>query len=533
MLLNTLQSEVKRELEGLKNSTLPAYYIDYRVEDIRVFQAATSFGSLVQQQNDHSRILNTRVKVGNYQFDNDHPAGNLPGFEGPRPGLSYEILPVDDDETALRFVLWDATRKRYAEAVGRYKASKANPKAATTLADFSQENKSEFFEAPLTLALDTAGWIKNLRSFSALFLKDPDIISADATLQVNLTRKYFVNSEGTHVVQNMPYTYLQIHAAVRSAGQIILPLSRSFFAPTPAGLPDTLRMKAEIEKMVATLIKLKNAPTADPYTGPAILDAQVAGVFFHEIFGHRVEGHRLRSEQDGQTFKSKLNEQVLPASLSVVFDPTRQTLGGQPLNGFYRFDDEGVRAQRVVTVQQGILKTFLMSRSPLPGISRSNGHGRAAPGNNVVTRQSNLLVENSKPLKMEDLRKMLIRECRRQGREYGYYFKDVVGGFTLTDRYNPNAFNIFPTEVYRVYADGRPDVLVQGVDLVGTPLAMFAEITAAGNEWGVFTGLCGAESGSIPVSAAAPAMFVRRIETQKKPKAEQEPTLLSRPAVNR
>jgi TldD protein len=533
VLLQTLRSEAPREMAGLQNSTVPAYYLDYRVDDVRVFQAAASFGSVVQLENERSRILNTRVKVGSYQLDNDHPATGQSGLENQRPGQSYDIMPLDDDETALRFVLWDATRKRYREAVARYKAIKANPKSVTPLADFSKEKKNEFYEPPAVPALDTAAWIAHLKSYSALFLQDPDIISADATLQVNVTRKYFVNSEGTEVVQNMLYTYLQIQGAVRSAGQFILPLSRSFFARTPADLPPPATIQAEIEKMVATLTKLRNAPAADPYTGPAILDPQVAGVFFHEIFGHRVEGHRLRSEQDGQTFKAKLNEQVLPASLSVVFDPTRQTLNGQPLNGFYLFDDEGVRSQRVVTVQNGILKTFLMSRSPLPGIAFSNGHGRAAPGRQVVTRQSNLLVENNRPLKMDELRKMLIKECRRQGREYGYYFKDVVGGFTLTDRYNPNAFNIFPTEVYRVYADGRPDVLVQGVDLIGTPLAMFAEITAAGNEWGVFTGFCGAESGSVPVSAAAPALFVRRIETQKKPKAEQEPTLLGRPTVNR
>jgi len=533
VVLKTLQSEVKRELEGLKNSTVPAYYIDYRIDDSRVFQAASSFGSLVQQQAERSRILNTRVKVGDYQLDNDHPANGISDFDGSRQALSYEIMPIDDNEAALRFILWDATRKKYREAVARYKAIKASPKTSAVLADFSREKKSDYYESPVVIPLDTAAWIKNIKEFSALFLADPDIISANATLQVNLTRKYFVNSEGTQVVQNMPYTYLQIHASVRTPGQFILPLSRSFFARTPKELPAPAAIKTEIEKMFATLVKLKNAPAADPYTGPAILDAQVAGVFFHEIFGHRVEGHRLRSEQDGQTFKSKLNEKVLPTNLSVVFDPTLRTLAGQPLNGFYMYDDEGVRAQRVVTVQNGVLKTFLMSRSPLPGLSFSNGHGRAAPGNNVVTRQSNLIVENSKPLKMEELRKLLIKECNRQGRKYGYYFKDVVGGFTLTDRYNPNAFNIFPTEVYRIYVDGRPDELVQGVDLIGTPLAMFAEITAAGNELGQFTGFCGAESGSIPVSAVAPALFVRRIETQKKPKAEQEPTLLGRPAVNR
>ncbi len=534
VLLQTLKSEIQREMAGLTASTVPAYYLDYRVEDVQLFQAATSFGSLVQRDTERTRVLTPRVKVGDYQLDNTHPAsGTDMDMAGMGESYGYEILPLDDNEQALRFLMWQATQKKYREAVAKYKAIRANPRTVVSVPDFTKEKKNAYFEPPLQLTLDTAQWLTYLKEFSALFLKDGDIISADASLQVNLTRKYFVSSEGTEVVQNMPYTYLQVSASVRSKGQLILPLNRSFFARTPAELPAPEKVKAELEKMFSVLIKLKDAPAAEPYTGPAILDAQVAGVFFHEIFGHRVEGHRLRSEQDGQTFKSKLNERVLPATLSVVFDPTLQTLGGQHLNGFYSYDDEGVKAQRVTAVQNGVLKTFLMSRAPVSGIANSNGHGRAAPGSDVVTRQSNLIVETSKPLKMEELRRMLVKECQRQGRAYGYYFKDVVGGFTLTDRFNPNAFNIFPTEVYRIYADGRPDELVQGVDLIGTPLAMFAEITAAGNETGIFTGFCGAESGSVPVSAVAPALFVRRIETQKKPKAEQEPTLLKRPTLNR
>ena len=533
VLLHTLKTEVQREMTGLSASTLPAYYLDYRVEDVRYFQAATSFGSVVQTDKERMRVLSTRVKVGDYQLDNTHPGASDMDFEGMNDSYRYEILPVDDHEAALRFLIWQATQKKYRTAAATYKAVRANPRTTRTgVPDFTREKKTSYYEAPLNVELDTLRWISYLKEFSALFLKDPDIISADASLEVNINRKYFVSGVGTEIVQNLPYTYLQVNASVRSKGQLILPLSRSFFARTPEGLPTPEKVKAELEKMLAVLIRLKDAPAAEPYTGPAILDAQVAGVFFHEIFGHRVEGHRLRSDQDGQTFKAKLNENVLPATLSVVFDPTLQTQGGQHLNGYYVFDDEGVKGQRVVSVQNGVLKTFLMSRAPVSGILTSNGHGRAAPGSDVVTRQSNLIVETSKPLRMEELRKMLIKECQRQGRPYGYYFKDVVGGFTLTDRFNPNAFNIFPTEVYRIYANGRPDELVQGVDLIGTPLAMFAEIVAAGNEIGVFTGFCGAESGSVPVSAVAPALFVRRIETQKKPKTELEATLLKRPSLH-
>jgi TldD protein len=303
----------------------------------------------------------------------------------------------------------------------------------------------------------------------------------------------------------------------------------SYFGFTPKDLPSDELILKDVQSMIARLDKLRKAPVADPYTGPAILHARAAGVFFHEIFGHRVEGHRLKNANDGQTFKTKVNQPVLPKTLSVVFDPTLQTYKGQALNGHYFFDDEGVRAQRVKVVEDGILKTFLMSRSPIEDFSKSNGHGRAQPGTMPVTRQSNLLIENKKEVQMSDLRKMLVSECKKQKKQYGYLFMEVMGGFTTTERYMPNAFNIFPTEVYRVYVDGRADELVRGVDLIGTPLAMFAGITAADDKSEVFTGFCGAESGSVPVTAISPSLFVKRIETQKKATMEIEKTLLHRP----
>ncbi len=99
----------------------------------------------------------------------------------------------------------------------------------------------------------------------------------------------------------------------------------------------------------------------------------------------------------------------------------------------------------------------------------------------------------------------------------------------MTDRFSPNVFNIMPTEVYRIYVDGRPDELVRGVDLIGTPLAMFSEIEAAGDHPEVFTGYCGAESGGIPVTAISPSLFVRKIETQKKPETTGQLPVLPRP----
>ena len=173
-----------------------------------------------------------------------------------------------------------------------------------------------------------------------------------------------------------------------------------------------------------------------------------------------------------------------------------------------------------------------MSRTPIENFSNSNGHGRSQAGAEAVSRQSNLLIENTKSVSMSQMRKMLVSECKKLRKPYGYLFMDVVGGFPTTNRYMPNALT-YSHEGYRLYTDGRPDELVRGVDLIGTPLAMFAAIQAADDKNQIFTGFCGAESGSISVTAISPSLFVRRIETQKKPMAQIEKNTLERPSPNK
>lgn len=284
--------------------------------------------------------------------------------------------------------------------------------------------------------------------------------------------------------------------------------------------------------MVETLSAMREAPAIEPYTGPAMLSGRAAGVFFHEIFGHRVEGHRQKSESEGQTFKKMEGKRVLAEHMSVLFDPTQRTHHSMDLNGAYLFDEEGIRGKEVAVVENGILRDFLMSRTPFEQHPTSNGHGRAAPGYAPVSRQSNLIVQTEQPRSREELRRLFIEECKRQGKEFGLYFEDVQGGFTMTGRFMPNAFNVTPTEVYRVYVDGRPDEMVRGVDLVGTPLVMFSNITEAGDDTEVFTGTCGAESGGVPVSAISPSLLVSQIEVQKKSKSQERAPLLPRPDMD-
>jgi len=303
----------------------------------------------------------------------------------------------------------------------------------------------------------------------------------------------------------------------------------TFQAPSAKGLPDEKELTAKAEKMAADLDDLRKAPVAEPYAGPALLSGRAAAVFFHEVLGHRLEGHRQRDEDEGQTFTKKVGQEVLPKFLSITDDPTKKEVNGIKLAGNYEYDDEGVPARRVEVITDGVLKNFLMSRMPIKNFDNSNGHGRNQPGLMPTGRQGNLIVSSSQTVPEKDMRQKLIDEIKQQNKPYGLYFDDIQGGFTLTTRQLPQAFQVLPVVVYKVYADGRPDELVRGVDIVGTPLAALTRIIATSDEQHIFNGVCGAESGSVPVSAVAPAMLFSEMEVQKRGHEHDRPPILPPP----
>jgi predicted Zn-dependent protease len=295
-------------------------------------------------------------------------------------------------------------------------------------------------------------------------------------------------------------------------------------------LPDEERVLADMERSLAELKALASAPLVEPYTGPAIIRNRAAGVYFHEILGHRLEGHRQKIESEGQTFTKMVGKPVTAPFLTVTDDPTLSRYRGQFLRGHYRFDDEGVPAARALLVENGVLKGFLLSRVPIRDFPSSNGHGRRSFGRDVTPRMGNLIVEASRAVPSEELRRLLMEEARRQGKPYGLLFEDITGGFTATSRGAPQSFKVLPLLVYRVYPDGRPDEAVRGVDIVGTPLTAFTKIVAAGDDPLAFNGTCGAESGWVPVAAVSPSLLVSELEVEKKAKSSEKPPILPPPA---
>ncbi len=536
-LLVFLQTELDREIKALSAEGEPPYFLSFRVDEISSIEISTSFGSLISINENKRRFFTPQVRVGDYKFDNTHEFEEDISYGYYDNGSGRANLPLDNNEKAVQHAIWLAVDESYKSALEKYTSLK-NRKSEVkndTVHDFSKEQPATYYEPQLQesyLAFEKEAWVAKLKEYSKQFTTDTSILSGQAYLKYYTIRKYYLTSEGTSIVQNYALSQLQMMAIVRNKLGHVLPQHLSIVGKHPDELLTDSTVYNKINSMVDLLDKLKTAKPAEAYAGPAILSAEASGVFFHEIFGHRVEGHRLERAYDGQTFTDKVEKKVLPKEFSVVCDPTLEKYKGKDLIGTYLYDDEGVRSQRVKLVEKGLLKNFLMSRKPTSVFSNSNGHGRAQAGSTPVSRQSNLIVTSSKTYSDKDLRKKLISECKKQKKEYGYFFKSVIGGFTITDRFNPNVFNIMPSEVYRVYVDGRPDELVAGVELIGTPLTMFSNIICGGDNQGVFSGFCGAESGYVPVTAISPALFVRKVETQKGMEIKTEIPLLPSPTIN-
>jgi predicted Zn-dependent protease len=533
-VLQALQQEMKRVFVVLKQKGDPApYFINYSVQETSSVDIEASLGALRSSNSDHSRLLDVDVRVGDYQLDSTHQ------IRGPRgtntgPNFTYPVLmPVDDDVDALRSVIWLETDQKYIAAVERFIQVKANRAIKVdeedTSADMSLES-TQTSTLPLTsIKVDVTAWENKLKAYSALFKKYPEIYEGTVSLSANGDNKYLVNSEGTSVQHGTSSVRLSIYARTKAEDGMELYRFEAFDGHTLDRLPGDDKVQQTIQSMVKDLQALRAAPVIEPYTGPAILSGRASGVFFHEIFGHRIEGHRQKNESEGQTFTKEVNQPILPDFISVVDDPSAERIGGIDLNGHYDFDDDGVPAQKVSVVDKGILRNFLMSRSPVSGFESSNGHGRKAPGYRTVGRQGNLIVQATNTISDARMRAMLIDEAKKQGKTFGLLFQDISGGFTLTSRANPQAFEVTPIMVYRIYVDGRPDELVRGVDLIGTPLTSFSKIVAAGDTPEIFNGYCGAESGYVPVAAISPAILTTQIEVQKRAKSSDRPPILPPP----
>jgi TldD protein len=532
-LLSTMQKELQRASAALATTDPAPYFMSYDVTDLDSVNIVATNGSVVVSSHDQGRRAAVTMRVGSSALDNTHDQGRA-------SGMTSGFLPLGDDPDATARVLWQLTNREYEKAASAFVQVKT--RAAVQV---DEEDKSPDFsrESPQThvdpaarpaLSFDLAQWGDRMKRLSAGFLKYPDVYTSYLSVSVDANKSYFATTEGTALVQPSSIARLVMEAETRADDGMDLFRVETFQEDSPNQLPSDSELQAKVLKMAADVKALRAAPVEDAYAGPAMLSGRAAAVFFHEVLGHRLEGHRQRDESQGQTFTKRVGQSVLPAFLSVADDPTLKELNGVRLSGTYDFDDEGVPAARVQAVDHGILKNFLMSRMPIDNFSQSNGHGRRQAGTGLMPtgRQGNLIVSSTNTVTNAELRQRFIAEIKKQNKPYGLYFEDIQGGFTLTSRAQPQVFQVLPIMVWRVFADGRPDELVRGVDIVGTPLVALNSILLTGDTLEVFNGICGAESGQVPVSAAAPAMLFSQLEVQKRARGTDRPPILPAPGID-
>ncbi|MFQ5654610.1 MAG: TldD/PmbA family protein [Planctomycetota bacterium] len=537
------ESELARILSGELAYTMEhlvtedgtrSYFLAYTVTDISSLTIRGQLGALGENRDSRRRLLDVDVRVGDYSLDSTRKLRGRGGRRG--FGRSFggaRRISLDDNPSAIRHALWRATDGAFKSSVERYQRVVTNRKTMveeeSEAADFSRESPSVHSEEPVSIVIDREEWARRIRSVSAMALKYPLIYTSSVAINGSAENRTMVTSEGTNLFTGRELLRVSVSASTRAEDGMDLSQSFIFNASSEEGLPTEEQMREAFQGVIDMVLALREAPLVEPYTGPAILVNRASAVFFHEIFGHRIEGHRQKDVEEGQTFTKMIGKPILPAFLGVSDDPTRARFAGEDLRGFYRFDDEGVPASRVSLVEDGVLKTFLLSRSPVQGFPKSNGHGRRQPGRGVVSRQGNLMVESTKAVSYARLREMLVEECKKQGKPFGFLFEDITGGFTSTGRGGPQAFKVLPVVVYRVHADGRPDELVRGVDIVGTPLSCFSKIVHTGDDPAVFNGTCGAESGWVPVSAVSPSILVEQIEIEKRERSQARLPILDPP----
>jgi len=535
-VLRAMQDEMIRSMDKLELEDFETpYFIAYSLNELYHVSMSAAYGAIEDRDESHSRYIAVDVHVGDYRFDNT-PSGAeffyVPDYYDRFAG-SLMRAPLEDDLDALRHRFWLLTDGRYKQAL-----DVLNKKKGETINkleeedrpnDFSREEPSVRIDPLKTLELDSEKWERDLETVSAMFKRYPEILTSSVSLSASLRNQFMVNTEGSRLQLSDYYFTLSVMADARCDDGMSVYNIRTWKASALADLPTLVEIQGETRKLIDDLLALRGADPTDPYSGPAIVTNEAAGVFFHEALGHRLEGHRLRNEREGHTFKGKVGQKIIPEFLSVVDDPTLKEFDGTPLYGYYEYDQEMVKAQRVELVENGVLKGFLMSRLPAKEFPQSNGHGRADIYSRPVSRMGNLIISTDDPKSYEQLVDLLIEECKAQEKGYGLIFEVLSAGETNTSGFGVQSLRCQPVLVRKIYVDDRRTELVRGVELIGTPLNMLENVIAAGDDPAVFNGACGAESGSIAVSSVAPSILISKLEVQKSTQKSRRPPILPPP----
>lgn len=527
--LQLLAKELKRSMKIFKKQNPPIYYIAYNFNDVDVYNVRVEEQGIANRSDYRWLELQVQVRAGSAQMDNTRTLKtgkteyNLPTMESPGIG---------EDGKAFLATVWRLTEQAAEEAQQDFNRVRADAQTGAKRLDDSPDfvfpPQETFCQEYPTLTFDTKKIEALLVKVSDLTRGKPFVLDSSFSFETKTGSRYFVDSVGTQLKTPIRLARLMYTLEGKTADGSRVNRSGFYDVLNEKELPSEEKLTEDVKQSLQELQDLLRAPEAEPITAPTLLKNRAMAVFVHEVLGHRMEGHRQKEDNFGRTFTDKIGQEIVSPLLTIVDDATLPYFNNIPLRGFYQYDEEGVKARPVTLVKDGILKEFLMSSSPIKGFAVSNGHGRGGVGKRPVARMGNTRVIASQTVPYEVLEQQLLEEIKRQQKPYGFIIEDLSGGFTMTQTNYPQTFKLTPTLVYRIYPDGHKE-MVRGADIVGTPLAAFHEVMAAADDYDVFNGSCGAESGWVPVSGIAPSVLLRKLEIEKTGKSTTKPPLLPPP----
>ena len=519
-ILEVMQRELRRSLDGLVVPGSPRpYFMLYALRRVHALRLRAAHGALLRTREQTHAHIYTDVRVGSHKFDNVIDGG-LGERSEDRESSDWVDAPDDLNIQALQIALWKLTQLKFDEALEDYYDHKK-----ACLSEYLRDEVSALTrERPIVHKeplhhddFPRAAWERVLVDLSRRFLQHPEIYDPGISLSAERIHRWLTTSEGTQVITEDVFIQIGIEGWVLTEDGVYVEGSRQLYLRAIEEVPDRATLERIMDEVIEELGALRVAESPGAFIGPALLSGQAASTLFHEALGHRLEGERLIARGESKTFARKKGERILPPGLNVIDDPTMSHCGQEPLWGSYRIDDEGVPARRTLLVEDGVLRGFLQSRTPVPGSDQSNGHGRHDGIERPMARMGNFVVEGApgQGETWEALKLRLTELCKFQGRRHGVIIRRILAGETNTSDYDFQVFKGTLAEVYILDVQTGLTHRIRDVELIGTPLAALQRIVAFGRDRETDQGFCYAESGSIPVSGIAPPILLSELELQQ------------------
>lgn len=534
-IIPLLKKHSKRALKMHVHGFPSPYFASFLVRDIDSFNTWASNGSMYRRNTDRSRYVYLDLRVGSNRYDQVSDGGLFDNDEEIE-STNFVKVPVDDRVyDGFVMALWRLSEAKFREALVDYNQRES---AGVSRVDPNRKFFS-FVPAPKIVSvkyarpekIDEEKWARFCKDASRWMSELPNLSSSWVDFTVTQESKIFVSTENSVIVQHISvFTLSAVFQKLTSEGSQI-EQELVINTGTQKELPSMREFKKLALAKYEQLQKLVKAKRIHAFSGPVLLYPVPAGLLFHEAIGHRLEGNRLLSTGEGQTFKNQEGKRIINIDLTVRDYPGLKEFQGKKCIGAFDYDDEGMPAKNALLIEKGELRGFLNSRAASSDkYFTPNGHSRNATFQRPISRMGVTIIKGRKPVPMAKMREMLIEEIKRQGKPFGMIVYETSGGETETTRYDFQAFSGEISYATLVYPNGR-EVVVRGVNFVGTPLQALNNIMAVSDYRELDNGFCGAESGMIPVSTLSPAVLLSNLELQAKDEELVTPFLLRAPTL--